>query len=131
MKIEEELIRDEGLRLSLYPDSVGKWTIGVGRNIEDRGIHADEAILMLKNDIIDARESAEKFEWYHELSDDRKKVIINMIFNLGETKFRQFKKMIAALEREDYESAADEMLDSRWAYQVGPRATRLVKRMRG
>lgn len=130
MSIEQDLARDEGLSLELYPDSVGKITIGFGRNIEDRGISMDEAALMLKNDIAHARESCEKFSWYAELDPKRQDVVLNMMFNLGETRFRSFKLMIAGLELRDYDYAAREMLDSKWAQQVGVRASRLAAIMR-
>ena len=66
--------------------------------------------------------NAERYQWFHELSHNRKRVVVNMIFNLGRTGFARFTKTIAYLSGRDYEAAADEMLDSRWAEQVGNRA---------
>ena len=90
----KEITRDEGLRLDLYECSEGKLTIGVGRNIEDRGISEDEASLMLANDLTSSIKEAQSFPWFNELTDARKRVIVNMIFNIGLSRFKQFKKTI-------------------------------------
>ena len=126
----QELEVDEGFRKKPYKCTADKTTIGIGRNLDDVGISRDEAVYLLKNDIKAAVEQAEKFYWYHDLSPMRKRVIVNMIFNLGITRFRKFKKTIKYLEVGDYQSASTEMLDSAWAKQVGPRATRLSQMMR-
>lgn len=119
----QNMIQDhEGLRLSLYKCSAGKLTIGVGRNIEDRGIRHDEAELMLKNDIAEAIEECGRFDWFAKLNEARQDAIVDMMFNLGLTRFAGFRKTIAHLEAEEYELAAEEMLRSRWAEQVGRRA---------
>jgi lysozyme len=128
--LSEVLIRHEGLRLKPYKCSARKLTIGVGRNIEDRGISEDEAMLMLRNDIAVSHTEAKSFAWYGGLCDVRKNVVISMIFNLGLPRFKLFKLMIAALECGDYEVAACEMLDSKWARQVGNRAVELSGMMR-
>ena len=128
-KLMDELIRDEGLRLKVYLDSEGIETIGVGRNLQ-RGITRDEAMLLLNNDIRYAIQEAMTFPWYEKLTEQRKRVIVNMIFNLGLTRFSGFKNTIRYLEMGDYEAASEEMLDSKWARQVGVRATRLSDMMR-
>ena len=128
-KLMDELIRDEGLRLKVYLDSEGIETIGVGRNLQ-RGITRDEAMLLLNNDIRYAIQEAMTFPWYENLTEQRKRVIVNMIFNLGLTRFSGFKNTIRYLEMGDYEAASEEMLDSKWARQVGVRATRLSDMMR-
>jgi lysozyme len=129
--IEEELIRDEGLKLKPYMCPAGKLTIGIGRNIEDVGISEDEALYLLRNDIENCNTDLTEmgFQFYN-FSPNRWRVLVNMRFNLGPNRFRQFKKMIAALRDGDYEKAADEMMDSKWARQVGDRANRLAKMMR-
>ena len=128
-KLMDELIRDEGLRLKVYLDSEGIETIGVGRNLQ-KGITRDEAMLLLNNDIRYAIQEAMTFPWYEKLTEQRKRVIVNMIFNLGLTRFSGFKNTIRYLEMGDYEAASEEMLDSKWARQVGVRATRLSDMMR-
>jgi len=122
----EELKVDEGQVLTLYKCSAGKNTIGVGRNLDDRGITADEANYLLSNDIdicIDELEAV--FPWFSTLSDARQRVVINMCFNLGLTRLLGFKKFLAAMETGDWETAAAEMLDSNWSKQVGDRSIRL------
>lgn len=126
----ESLTRHEGMRLFPYEDSVGKWTLGVGRNIEDIGITKDEALLMLKNDINRAEADARKYAWFDSLSDTRQNVVIEMIFNLGLNRFAGFVGMISAIVKGDFNDAADEMLDSKWAKQVGSRANELANLMR-
>lgn len=124
-KLERELIRDEGLRLKPYLDSVGKLTIGVGRNLDDNGISEAEALMMLRNDIANSQQELERFGWFRQLDSRRKDAILNMHFNLGLPRLLSFKKMIAALEQGKWDKAADEALNSRWAEQVGERAVRI------
>lgn len=129
-KLKELLIKHEGLRLFPYYDTVGKLTIGVGRNLSDKGISKEEAMILLENDIKDCEKDLEKFDWYKELDEVRKIVILDMCFNLGLPKLLSFKKMIQALRNKDYTRAAHEMLDSKWAHQVGNRALELSEIMR-
>lgn len=122
----EELKRDEGVVLTLYQCSAGKNTIGVGRNLDDRGITDDESNYLLGNDIdICVEELTNAFLWFKDLSDTRQRVMVNMCFNLGLSRLMGFKNFLAAMEAGDWETAGVEMLDSRWAVQVGPRSTRL------
>tara|TARA_A100001515_G_scaffold142857_1_gene142617 strand:- start:573 stop:1001 length:429 start_codon:yes stop_codon:yes gene_type:complete len=130
-KLVAELKRDEGFRANCYQDSEGYWTIGIGRLCDDRfsrGLSEDEAEYMLANDIEECeKEVRSTFPWFNNLNDVRQRAIINMCFNLGLTRLLQFKKFLAAMEAEDYETAGVEMLDSRWAKQVGERSQRLEK----
>lgn len=117
------LIRHEGLKLKPYKDTKGKLTIGVGRNLDDRGITEAEALELLFNDIhICVREAEQNFKWFNEIDGQRKLVVISMIFNMGLPKFKGFVKTIEAIERRDYKEAAKEMLDSDWGR--GPTANR-------
>lgn len=127
--IEHLLIRHEGLRLKPYLDTVGKLTIGVGRNLDDMGISEAEALHLLRNDIETHRRELGRFPWFQRLDDTRQAVILNMHFNLGAARFNSFRKMIECLEEGDYVSAAGEMLNSRWAAQVGDRARELSTMM--
>ena len=156
--LEEQLILHEGLRLEPYLCPAGYWTIGVGRNLEtkgltgfeqvyifgrdsmsrlevierlkEQGITTEQAMWLLANDISECIKDLKTFTWFDQLDDVRAKVVIDMRFNLGAAEFRKFRKMIAALERDDYDTAADEMVNSAWYHQVGTRARRLVKMMR-
>jgi len=125
-KLVEELKRDEGVVLTLYKCSANKNTIGVGRNVDDRGITEDESDYLLSNDIdICIKELESTFSWYKNLSDARQRVCINMCFNLGLSRLMGFKKFLAAMEVADWEEAGVQMLDSKWSRQVGARSTRL------
>ena len=125
-----EMMRDEEVRLKPYHCTEGKLTIGVGRNLDDRGISEDEAAYMLANDLNDCIREAQCFTWFNELTDARTRVIVNMIFNLGINRFRKFKKTIEYIEDRRYVKASIEMMDSKWARQVGKRADRLSEMMK-
>jgi len=112
-----------------YLDSVGVQTIGYGHSLE-QGISPAIAEALLTEDVTDAIKDCYKFDWFPKLNDARQVVICSMIFNLGLTRFNGFKKTIAYIELEEYENAAEEMLDSKWADQVGSRAIRLSVIMR-
>lgn len=129
-RLLDTLMRHEGLRLFPYKDSVGKLTIGVGRNIEDNGISEAEALHMLNNDVEDVLTDASRFWWFGELNDVRQEVVLNMLFNMGLPTFKQFQNMIGAIEEQNWNRAAQEMLNSRWAKQVGVRAIELSDAMR-
>jgi lysozyme len=125
------LIRHEGLRLKPYLDTKKKLTIGVGRNLDDVGITRDEAWALLNNDIARVRREVKRaFPWFSKVNPVRKDVVLNMVFNLGLQRFRGFRKAIAAIKAQDWDEAARQMLDSRWASQVGRRARELAAMMR-
>lgn len=124
--LENMLIRHEGLKLKPYRCTAGKLTIGVGRNIEDNGITEVEARMMLRNDIEVSRSPLLKLKWFTELNPARQDVVINMVFNLGLSRFLKFKKTIAFLQDKQWENASIEMLNSSWAKQVGNRAQELA-----
>ena len=127
---KEMLKKDEGLRLKPYRCSANKLTIGYGRNLDDDGITKKEAELLLEYDILITEEYLKKYSWFNNLSSNRKDVLINMCFNLGETKFLKFEKMIKALNAKDYNTASKEMLNSKWSRQLPLRAKRLAAIMR-
>lgn len=126
MSVINTLIEDEGIKLKPYKDTVGCWTIGCGRNLDDVGISYQEAMLLLQNDIVRATQEAEAFWWYEQLSQARRDVIVMMIFNLGLPRFRGFKMLIRALELRNPAGAASEMLNSKWAQQNVNRVKRLA-----
>jgi lysozyme len=126
-KLAEQLLRDEGIRLKPYKDSVGKLTIGIGRNLDDVGISKEEAEHLLANDVRSASASLlQAFPWMAGLDEVRFCALVNMAFNLGIGGLAEFRKFLAALQAGDYETAKQEMLHSHWAEQVGPRAARLA-----
>lgn len=134
-RLRSQLLNDEGLRLHPYLDTVGKWTIGVGRNLDDVGISKVEALYLLENDIDKAiRDLVAAFPWFVELDPVRQTVLVNMAFNMGVGSelrgLRSFKNTLRAIEEGRYEDAAKGMLASKWARQVGRRATRLAEMMK-
>lgn len=120
--LEKWIAKHEGFRAFPYHCPSGKLSIGYARNIEERGITHEEAELLLKNDILICKQELAPFSWYAFQPQNVKNALINMCYNLGLSRLLGFKRMIAALEREDYTNAAKEALDSKWARQVGDRA---------
>lgn len=113
-----------------YLDSVGKTTIGWGRNLSDNGISSEEANVLFENDFQKTLDDLIKHKFYTESPDNIKDALMDMCFNLGITKLLCFKKMIAAIEEKDYTRAAMEALNSKWATQVKTRATDVAILMR-
>jgi lysozyme len=129
--LRAQLVQDEGLKLKVYRCPAGKLTIGVGRNLEDRGISKAEAMLLLENDIEQAEEDArELFPTFESLSDARKAVLCNMALNLGRDRLAGFKRLRAAVADGDFVRAAAEMESSAWFAQVKGRAVRLCRMMK-
>lgn len=126
----DQLELHEGFRSKPYRDSVGKLTIGIGRNLDDVGITRKEALFLLEQDIIKVQNVLEEHWWYNQLSQVRKDVVTDMAFNLGVAGFFKFKRTIGSISRGEYGKAAAEMLESKWARQVGSRARRLAEMMR-
>jgi|AraplaDrversion2_2_1032049.scaffolds.fasta_scaffold00773_63 lysozyme len=130
-KLAAQLTIDEGRRALVYIDTVGKLTGGVGRNLTDRPFFDDEIALMLKNDIDLAEKDLDRFiPWWRQLSEARQNVLANMCFNLGIKRLLLFVNMLDHARAGRYTEAAAEMLDSKWAKQVGDRARRLAELMR-
>lgn len=123
--------RDEGIRLKPYYCTAGKLTIGIGRNLEDNGISRAEAQFMVENDIVRViKELDALLPFWRDLSPARQAALINMAFNLGTFGFSKFQNTIDYLADADFDQAADEMLRSRWADQVGERAQRISEAVR-
>ena len=128
--IFDQLRRDEGVRLKPYTDSVGKITIGIGRNLTDVGISEFEANQFLKADVLKASDALrENLPWVNDLDDALYNVLLNMCFNMGIHGLLSFKNTLAKIQAGDYAGAAQAMLDSKWAQQVGARAHRLSVQM--
>lgn len=129
--LKEQLIRHEGLRLTVYDCPAGYKTVGVGRNLEGKGITEEEAMYLLDNDIKDFQESLSKeLLWFDSLDECRRNILTNMAFNLGVSGLLKFKNTLAAVENKNWEEAASQMLESRWAEQVGSRAVELSELMK-
>ena len=125
-KLVENLKRHEGLRLKPYLCPEGKITIGFGRNLEDMGISEKEAEMLLMSDIQRCYEELDVFSWFHDLDQVRQEAMVNMLFNLGLPTFLEFKRTLKFMAEGAYSQAAAEMLDSKWANQVGDRAKELA-----
>jgi len=126
-KLKTMLVRHEGLRLKPYKDSVNKCTIGIGRNLDDNGITENEAYYLLSHDINRSLSDVRAiFPDFDAFSEDRQIALVDMMFNLGMGNFLRFKKMIESIQKERWDLAAVEALDSKWAGQVGKRATEIA-----
>ena len=147
----EKLIASEGLKLQVYQDTLGIDTIGIGRNLEDRGITKEElddldipsidhvyeygiteadAVYIATNDVqIVEDELVRAHPCVDRLDSVRQLILMDMAFNMGVPRLCKFVKMWNAIHEEDYPTAAKEMLDSRWANQVKSRSTKLANAM--
>jgi lysozyme len=131
MDIAELLIKHEGLKLFAYKCTAGKTTIGVGRNLDDRGITRGEALIMLEHDIADfTKQLSERLYWFDDQPEKAKAVMISMTFNLGLSGFLKFINTLEHIKQGQYSLAAADMLQSKWSMQVGKRATELAEILR-
>lgn len=149
-KLEAELTLDEGKRLKAYRDTVGKWSIGIGRNLDDvgtapltrtkadvlaNGINEAECDQFFDYDIRRTEKDLDRqLPWWRNLDPVRQRVMLNMCFNMGignaQHGLCSFVNTLGMIERGEYLRAADAMLHSQWARQVGIRAQRLSNMMR-
>ena len=125
--LAEKIIKQhEGTRKFPYKCTSNFLTIGVGRNLDTKGLRDDEISLLLANDIRECAQDLEKFTFWPELSAIRKAAILDLRFCVGGQGFRGFKRLIKALDSKDYPLAAQSIIDSKFARQTGKRATDLA-----
>jgi lysozyme len=130
--LRQQLIAHEGLRRRPYRCTAGKLTIGIGRNLEDRDLSMATIAQMFDEDISECESDlGGSFGWFAALDPVRQRALIDLRFNLGPTRLRTFKQMLAAMARGDWFEAAAELEDSKWATQVQPaRVERLTRMLR-
>ena len=125
------LTQHEQYRQFPYIDLTGHVTIGIGRNLSDRGVSIPEASSLLDDDIAYFYGKLSHYlPFFGSLTENRQIALVDLCFNVGVQGFLNFTKMILALEGGNYDKAASEMLDSKWAEQVGERATCLANIIR-
>lgn len=124
---EEHLIWAEGEKFDMYKDSVGIWTIGVGHNIQEKGISKAVSRLMLSEDMQEAIDDCGRLDYFYTLDTVRQLCIADMVYNMGLPVFLTFKRMNAAMRIKDYNLAVAEGIDSRWYKQTGRRAVRILE----
>jgi lysozyme len=128
-KLIKMLRHHEGVRHKPYKDTVGKLTIGVGRNLDDNGLSDDEIDYLLQNDINRCMSEAMTYDWFKDLNDARRAVVLSLLFNLGKPRYDKFVKHHEAMADGHMLVASRELLDSRWAKQVGRRANEMAKQL--
>lgn len=133
-ELTRQLRADEGVRRTVYKDTLGLWTIGVGRLVDPSkpgaGLRDSEIDMMLRNDIHDRlTQLADRLPWFYDLSDPRQGVLVNMAFQLGVNGLMEFKTTLDLVRRGQYAEAAVQMLKSKWALQTPQRARRLAQQM--
>ena len=128
-QLKKDLIRDEDKVKLPYEDTVGKITIGVGRNLTDVGLSDDEIDFLLDNDIKRVIGELDKaFPWWLDLPENARLFMANLCFNLGLPKFRKFTTTLKLIERRQFKAAAKAFRENkRYFAQVGQRAERLAK----
>ncbi len=130
-KLIDQIIRHEGLELKPYKCTSNKLTIGIGRNLQDVGITEDEAKYLLMNDLARVDAQMEKLmPWSQSLNPARYDALMNFVFNVGIGTALKFENAMAALKESDFDTAAAELLDSRWSTQVGSRAQELATQIK-
>tara|TARA_B110000208_G_C11620487_1_gene377045 strand:+ start:94 stop:504 length:411 start_codon:yes stop_codon:yes gene_type:complete len=130
-RLRKTITRHEGARLEMYQDSLGIWTIGVGHNIQEKGISDRVMNLMLEEDLHEAIDEVERnVSFFTEMPEQVQEALVNLSFNMGIPRLMQFKKTLAYLREGDFTSAASELLDSRYATQVGERAIEIADMIR-
>ncbi len=121
--LKKRLVDFEGLVLKPYHCSQNYLSIGVGRNVDSNGITEEEAMYLLDNDIHKVIEQLDKqWEVWRTFPDAAKYVCIDVAFNMGINTWMSFRKTRAYMELGEWEKAASEILDSKYAEQVGRRA---------
>ena len=129
--LEQSIKLHEGFMGKPYRCTAGRLTIGFGRNLDDRGITQEEAEYLLRNDIAIARkELDERATGWKRLSPARQDVLVELVYNMGMPRLSTFMRFWEAMRDQDYDKAAAELLDSKWAKQVGQRAKTLAEKMR-
>lgn len=137
-RLEQQVMQDEGFRKEAYLDTVGIWTAGFGttrlrgRAVEPTDVVTkDEARVYLRADLFEAMIAAKRvFPLMDKMNSVRQEVLVNMAYNLGESRLRKFKKMILAHANFNYMEMARQMIDSHWYNQVGARGQRLAAAMK-
>ena len=137
-RLENQVIQDEGFRRAAYLDTVGIWTVGFGTTkIRGRAVEPtdtiteEEARIYLRADLFEAMIAAKRlFPLMDKMNDVRQEVLVNMAYNLGESRLRKFKKMRLAADNLNFMDMARQMVDSNWYGQVGTRGQRLVAAMK-
>lgn len=131
-RLVDSVKEHEGLRLEAYQDSLGHWTIGYGTNLEVMEISEETAEAWLTEALADVSDSLDTVHGFPDLDSDRQDILIEMAYQLGIAGLLRFRLLWTAIRGGDYDRAADEMLDSRWAREQTPvRARTLAERMRG
>jgi len=126
--LRQLLIVHEGLCLKPYLDTVGKVTIGIGRNLTDNGISAGECETLFENDVASAQaQLMAMFPDFALMSEARQNALTDMMFNLGASQFGRFVNMIEAIRRGDWAAAAGAMRHSLWAQQLPGRVAELAE----
>lgn len=128
-KLLASLRLHEGWRDKAYQDTEGIWTIGYGTNLQELRINKDLGERWLRDQAEIAYKAAKRFPEFELLNSARQNVFVEMVYNMGPSRVAGFKNMLAAIRDGDWEEAAIQMLDSKWARQVGNRAKTLAALM--
>ena len=140
-KLREQLKIDEGVEYRVYNDHLGYKTLGIGHLVVPGDLEYDAPVgtyvsedrvneIFDKDVITYIDETKKVFGNLEGLPEEAQQVLVNMCFNMGAPRLAKFKNFIRAIHDENWETASVEMLDSRWATQVGPRAIRLSERIK-
>jgi len=123
--------KHEGRRTLVYDDHLGHATIGVGRNLDGKGLSDSEIDVLLTNDLMECFDDLSSFRWFDEATEDQQAAFLDWRFQLGAAGIRRFKNTLVYLDKKDYTQASKEMLNSRWAHQTPERAHEIARMVQG
>jgi lysozyme len=133
-RLREMLKRHEGVKNYAYEDHLGYVTVGVGRCLDENvglGLSDDEIDYLLQNDLDRCRQELQsEYWWFEDLDSVRQEALIDLSFNVGQTRLRGFVKALDHMSKSNFEEAGDEFYDSKWATQVGDRALEICQMIR-
>lgn len=133
LRDRQQLAKDvqhaEGYRAKAYKDTEGVWTIGYGTNLQELTIDEPLAARWLARKLAESERELETFGWYAGLTTIRQRALVELVYNMGLPRLLSFVEMLKAIREKAYTVAAAELLDSKWAQQVGPMRSRRIAEM--
>ena len=139
--LQKWLETDEGVRSKPYKCSANKWTIGIGHNFEDKPLTVEQQVRyfnrhpmdaedireLFEDDIAEVLTQLRRFDWFKALTPVRQAALANMAFQMGVEGLFKFVTTLTYVQQGDFERAASNMLNSKWARQTPARARRVAQ----
>lgn len=120
-QLENAIIDAEDIKKSVYKDSLGLYTIGIGFLCDEKmnaGLSVDECMMILRSRIQNLKRQLSSYSWFQKSDRPRQEALIHLAYNMGIPRLLEFKNMLGYFDKKDYINAAKELLNSKWATQV-------------